>query len=283
MEIEDVRRWLESAPQLPEETKRALSLLKSQGELFPEGIDNLSDSKELESRILATLNSPFMRMLNKIPDITTGKEVVSSDEIKSLALASTLTLPFFTGTEENANYYKELWTHSILVGLVSRYLAEDMGQLNLDSFYLAGMLHDTGSLLVPKLKNSGFAGDLKEGEAPEKRGTNVVISHDEIGATVLGYWRFPVEAVCAARFHHRPWLDTVSPTVSLAVHFAESVIGMAGLAPGYEVLSPESFLESRGAAMLEEYDIEPSERYLNQLSCTVKSYAISAVEISGVR
>ena len=110
--------------------------------------------------------------------------------------------------------WKEFWTHGASVGHLTVELASHLkvSDLNLESFYLMGLLHDIGKVvlahLMPEKFDQLYAEALLARRAPaatEKE--SLGIEHGHLGAWYLEKQGIPLALCEAVRFHHAPMTD----------------------------------------------------------------------------
>jgi HD-like signal output (HDOD) protein len=93
----------------------------------------------------------------------------------------------------------------------------------MSDFYLAGMLHDVGHLILATSDPDAYrGGELPSLDAEYDRHG---VSHQEVGAYLLGLWGLPDPIVEAAAFHHAPRESSgriMGPLT--AVHVASAVV-----------------------------------------------------------
>ena len=105
---------------------------------------------------------------------------------------------------------KDLWTHSIAVGVTSRLLHQAQGKrAGSEEAFLAGLIHDLG-LLIEK---QAFAEKLTEVVTKVEREkcdfceTEIAIigaDHQAFGVGLTTKWKFPRHLRAAVGFHHNP-------------------------------------------------------------------------------
>ena len=109
---------------------------------------------------------------------------------------------------------------------------EDGDRHLLDEAFVAGLLHDTGKLVLAsnfpeeydQILRTGQAGSLALLTAEEHTfGAN----HAEVGGFLLGLWGLPVPVVEAIALHHQPG-KSAHPTFSAltAVHVATALVNL---------------------------------------------------------
>jgi HD-like signal output (HDOD) protein len=126
-----------------------------------------------------------------------------------------------------------LWEHSLATAVAARSLATALGHdaAGREHAFLAGMLHDAGSLLLATgTPPSGAAvGTPHGGEAVTERATHGT-SHAELGAYLLGIWGLPDPVVEAVAWHEDPSGAGDGPGLATVLHLADrlAAAGTAG-------------------------------------------------------
>ena len=120
--------------------------------------------------------------------------------------------------------YAEFWNHSIACGVVSRSLAAKHGVPE-DEAFLAGLLHDTGFLLLDQYYTDAVSsGQGRRLLKPDHALENAVgMMHTEAGAWLVEHWGLGEGIVEAVREHHTPSRATVNPVLTAIVHTANVI------------------------------------------------------------
>jgi putative nucleotidyltransferase with HDIG domain len=110
------------------------------------------------------------------------------------------------------------WRHSLAVAHAAEGVLRHVGVwrsgTNPDVLFVAGLMHDIGSLVLAShyprhwAAASGYAREAGV-PLPEAELAVLGIDHGEIGACLAEYWSLPAEIVGPIRFHHR--LDVAPP------------------------------------------------------------------------
>jgi putative nucleotidyltransferase with HDIG domain len=105
--------------------------------------------------------------------------------------------------------WKDFWTHAAGVGYVTMELATHLKapDLNEESYYLMGLLHDIGKVvlahLMPERFDEIYANAALEKKAPAKfEMESLGIDHGNLGAWYLEKQGIPLTLCEAVRFHH---------------------------------------------------------------------------------
>jgi HD-like signal output (HDOD) protein len=136
--------------------------------------------------------------------------------------------------------HQEFWIHSAAVGMTARRLWERHGRdptISADDIYVAGLLHDTGVLVIEQHFPREFAEVLASRAALGSRLWQVEedhlgMDHGAVGGLLLGRWSLPAFISEAVTNHHHPHqADDQFRTVCRIVQAAETLCieGGAGL------------------------------------------------------
>jgi HD-like signal output (HDOD) protein len=101
----------------------------------------------LSARLLRLVNSPFYGLQSKIDTISRAVTVVGSDELCDLVVATCVVDRFDRIPCELVDM-TAFWMHSVHCGVVARLLAKQSMVLHSERLFLAGLLHDIGSLVL---------------------------------------------------------------------------------------------------------------------------------------
>jgi HD-like signal output (HDOD) protein len=101
----------------------------------------------LSARLLRLVNSPFYGYQSKIDTITRAITVVGMDELYNLVVATCVVDRFERIPCELVDM-TAFWIRSVHCGVVARLLARQCQVLHTERLFLAGLLHDIGSLLL---------------------------------------------------------------------------------------------------------------------------------------
>ena len=125
---------------------------------------------------------------------------------------------------------RELWVHSVIVGLIAERLCElliDTGRDSIDPSlaFISGLMHDTGKAalsteLMPKLEQVNKAAFGKDANWIKIENEICLIDHAALGKSLMQNWKLPKEVIDAVAFHHQPTKD----------HWPASIIHLADYA-----------------------------------------------------
>jgi len=157
------------------------------------------------AQVLRLANSPLIGMRREITSILHAVIMLGLERIK--ALATTLTLRSFLSGGDPTGLLRTCWRHNLASALVCERLAWFV-QIDGDTCYSAGLLHDIGRLALLRASPDKYArvlatttdGDL---DLLNRERSIFGIDHCEAGGSILEQWGFPKELCDVALLHHR--------------------------------------------------------------------------------
>ena len=281
-----VRRASAVETRLKDETLRKLvesmDRLPSIPTLYTEILDALRDPEvsleaigeivgkdpAMTAKILKLVNSAFFGLRRQIASSTQAANFLGLDTIRSLVLSINAFSQF-----ESVDYEKfsiaALWTHSLDTAALAKQIAqaEQADRKLADESFVAGLLHDTGKMVLaanfPDRFKECLALMQKDDVEPAAAEQQIFgADHADIGGYLLALWGLPVPVVEAIALHHRPANGTEKCFTPLtAVHVGNALsgeraqiagsnpaldleylaaIGLAERLPVWRALSPET-------------------------------------------
>ena len=184
----------------------------------------VGNDPNLAARILRLVNSSFYGFPNPIQSIPRAIAIIGSNELSALALAVS-TMKVFKNVPPEFVDMKSFWRHSIACGVFSRLLAYTKRRRSEERFFLAGLLHDLGRIILytKTPKEMTYALELAVFErAPLWRIERRVFGfdHTAIGKVLMDEWRIPSGIGHLCDHHHSPDSDE-APEEAAYVHIAD--------------------------------------------------------------
>ena len=159
----------------------------------------------LTSKIIRLANSAFYSYQKEITTINRAILIIGFQEIQLLAIGIGLS-DFFEIKKIPSDFdAKGLWIHSLAVGFIANFLAEESGHAYPGEVMISGLLHDLGKLvLVCYLHNElhSLMNLTKQGVPYFEAEKMLGFSHTEIGYWLAKNWDLPDVHISAIRFHH---------------------------------------------------------------------------------
>jgi HD-like signal output (HDOD) protein len=229
MSDETLRSLVGSVDKLPSPPKIYLELTALLARSAP-SVDDIVKVVERDPamclKVLQVVNSAFFGLQRRVTGMRDAIAYLGVDLLKSLALAAQIFADAESLQGFDCGRLASLQRHSFLVARLARKLAPGSG----DDAFVAGMLHDVGSIvlaladrdrveeLIAVSRERGVPGYVVERE-------RLNVTHAEVGAYILGTWGVPLGVVEAVAGHHEPRrFGNASFDAMTAVHIAEALV-----------------------------------------------------------
>jgi HD-like signal output (HDOD) protein len=195
--------------------------------------DIVAKDMAMTAKILKLVNSAFFGLGRQISSPGEAVSYLGIETIKSLVL-SIHAFSQFSSVRLGEFSIDSLWLHSQQTAGLAKEIAriEEAEHKVLDDSFVAGLLHDTGKLVLASNFAAEYNQVLKAAKdervalltAEEKAfGAN----HAEVGGYLLGLWGLPVPVVEAIALHHQPSRCPLSGFSALtAVHAADALVNV---------------------------------------------------------
>ena len=254
----DVTRFVQQAGKLPSlptlyyELNRAVDNPNSSISMIG---DIVSKDQSLTSRLLKLANSALYSFPSQVETIEEALQLIGLREMRDLALA-TCVIGAFPNLPKDLVDPAEFWKHSIACGIASALLAEERHDPAPERFFVGGLLHDIGRLILYLKAAPQSIEILRRYETdalpPSKIELEVMgFDHACLGAELLSLWKLPLTLIEMVERHHRPAKAHVTMGDDATIHYADFIIsalefgssGESVLWPFSEEISKRSLLE----------------------------------------
>ena len=187
----------------------------------------ISRDSGLTARLLRLVNSAFYAFPTRVESISHAVILVGTQQIRDLALA-TAVLRIFKGISTDLVDMESFWLHSIATGVAARLLAAQRKEVNTERYFVAGVLHDIGRLLMfrtwPDEARAALAQARRtEGSLLEIERQVFGFDHGVAGGELLHAWDLPGVLTEMTRYHHAPADARQHPVEVAVVHVADVV------------------------------------------------------------
>lgn len=135
-------------PQLPQVMLRLIKACKAEKTSIEELTGIISTDPSLVSRLLQIIGSPYVNLPKEVNSIKTAVVYLGMDTIRNIAI-STSAMHFFKLSRAVKSFdLVRFWYHSYKCAVMARAISEENGYSNPEEFFLAGLLHDIGRLVL---------------------------------------------------------------------------------------------------------------------------------------
>lgn len=247
----DIRIIDEDLPVLSAVATRVLSMLADDQSDVTCLLELIRLDAALTAKILRLANSPMYGGLVETQTIDQAIVRLGAKAIKQAVLIAATGEVF----DRNDTYAREMWSHSVAVGVASQALSIKVNQALPDEAFVAGVLHDIGKLALYSREPEDY-GDLMD----ETRKSGVrfyrieneqirYCSHESVGALIGRKWRLGGDILEVIRFHH------VVEDKPHVCHRAAPIVNLVSLA---NLLAIESGFGMEDPETIKAWDSEPA-------------------------
>lgn len=199
---------LRSLPVLPS-TYRELNDAISDEEVTLEAVaDIVARDVGITAKILQLVNSSFFGLPREVGTVKDAVSYIGLSNLKTLVLRYGMMKEFDAATSAPSFDLAAEQRHSLRVATLASRMHGDDRRAS-DEAFLAGMLHDIGSLVIATNLPDVFervsrASRLSKQPLHTLEMRALGVTHADVGAYLLGIWGMPYSIVEAAHLHHTP-------------------------------------------------------------------------------
>ncbi len=162
----------------------------------------------ISTRILVQVNSAFHGLKRKITSISEGVRFLGMDEVKRIALATTVFEKMVKPGRKRNFDRLSFWRHCICVANISQLIAEEIGYENPEEAYMAGLLHDYGKIIFDQQARVNYGDFLRietisSGQLIDLERDIIGMGHDDVGVYYSVKWGLPESVSFVVNYHHR--------------------------------------------------------------------------------
>ncbi|HWD38037.1 MAG TPA: HDOD domain-containing protein [Fimbriimonas sp.] len=202
----------------------------------------ICQDSSLVVRVLRLANSAFYGLQREVVNVSDAVVMLGLRTVRHLALLAS-TYPWMTRPLPGYGLGpREMWIHSLSVGVGAQVVAEKSGRVNPDLVFTAGILHDLGKTALSvwldnKVNAMARLAELQETTFDVIERKVLGFDHQDVGAYMGEAWNLPKPLVMAIRTHHRPLETTEYAEVVYCVHVADYLSRAMGLGIGGDSMS----------------------------------------------
>jgi HD-like signal output (HDOD) protein len=208
-----------------EEIERAVESPQSNLMTVGEAIEKDPD---LTARLLKLGNSSFYGFSSRLTTVTEAISLIGLQQVQDLLLASSI-VERFAGVEDNFVSMESFWRHSLACGIGARRLAVEKRLPKPDKFFVAGLLHDVGRLVLftQAQESARQIFDLYQRERLLLREAEIKVlgyDHQQIAEALLRHWKYPATLVQTVAYHHQPLISNFAREEAAVVHLSDHLV-----------------------------------------------------------
>ena len=192
----------------------------------------------LASKILKLANSAYYSFGRQFGNVRQAIVRLGLAEVEKLTVAMGA-MRVFSAEGLPRNYFKDFWTHSIMVALTTREIIASSEiystkKIDINNAFTAGLFHAIGRLILYQYFPEYFMEIFERSKTQDMELHHIEekelgINHAEIGAVILDRWKLP-EFICdSVMYQYEP--DRCKPATRIyaqAVHLSNFSVSLNG-------------------------------------------------------
>ncbi len=242
MEIDELIKGSEQLATLPEIYYQLNEAIHDPDCTFDDIGEIISIDTSLTARLLRIVNSAFYGFSSQVETVSHALTIIGTDQLTQLVLASSV-MTRFKGIPGDLVNLEKFWQHSLACGLASRALATLGGEYNVERYFVAGLLHDVGRLVmclkIPDQVREIVERAQRNGQPlHEEEQRALGFDHAELGGRLIKSWFLPERLEEAVMHHHEPQKAANFPEEAAIVNLGNSIAHAMGLGESGETVPP---------------------------------------------
>ncbi len=187
----------------------------------------ISQDAALSARLLKIVNSAFYGFPSKIDTISMAITIIGTRQLRDLVLATSV-IGKFQQLPEGLISIDTFWYHNLTSAAATRIIASRLQIRNSERFFIAGLLHDIGKLVMYLTEPELSRKVLRRMQEPHEDITRLEIDafgfdHATLGGELLRHWKLPESLIEPVSYHHHPAEAQHYPQETAAVSLANAI------------------------------------------------------------
>ena len=265
----DPRELIESVPTLgspPAVYQRLCEVLDDPRSGAHEVAAVIGQDPSMTARLLRLANSAYFAFDRPVDSVHQAVSFIGLTHVRDIALATSVTSAF-RDVPPDLIHLEDFWRHSVAVGIGARLIAGIRRETNVERFFVAGMLHDVGRLVLYVSAPETAQAVLEHAQDREcllyeSEMELTGLDHGTIGGALMERWNMPASLIECVAFHHRPQEAEDHPVEAATIHPADLVANALRLGRSGERMVPPRWI-----GVWDSLDLDPS--LLNELMASV--------------
>jgi putative nucleotidyltransferase with HDIG domain len=227
---------IHSFPTLPMIVNKVNELV-SMPDTSPKDIESVVIKDQvLTGKLLRLVNSPFYGFPKEINTISRAVGIIGFDALRNLVF-STSVIRLFKSKGSNSFQPVEFWKHSIGTAIAAKELARQMGEKQIEEYFVGGLVHDIGKLIHDEYFGPDFrrACDLAVQQGILLREAEEQImhfTHDQSGGLLVKQWNLHPRLIAMVASHHEPSKVREYQREVGVIHLADILCRAKGMGSG---------------------------------------------------
>ena len=187
----------------------------------------------LTAKILQITNSAFYGCTAQVESVKHAINVLGTQQLRDLILACSA-LTVFKDIPNDLFSMENFWKHCIGCGVAARCLAIQVNENNVERFFVGGLLHDIGRLVLLVEMPDTFLPLIEKAKTEnrllyEVETQELGFDHGLLGGLLLKNWKLSPRLYEGVSYHHCPQKADRYPIESAIIHLADIIVNALGL------------------------------------------------------
>lgn len=234
IDLDNIVRKIKDFPTLPTIYTTLLDVMANPKATASDIASVISKDQASSAKILKVANSSIFGLQNRINTITQAVVYIGFNEVKNIVIALSI-MDMFSGVKAtNQINPLDLWKHSLAVGVQTRLMGKTIGVQKFENYFLAGILHDLGKLLMLKAFPYEYAETYQyaiDNKIPLRQAEQEKMSFTSslAGSILAEKWKLPLYVINTIKGSNTGRADGQLDTLVACVHLSDIVASAYGL------------------------------------------------------
>jgi HD-like signal output (HDOD) protein len=193
---------------LPEVTAKIITVVDDPRSTARDLHNIIRNDPALATKILKVVNSAFYGLPGQVSDLDRAIVLLGLSAVKNITISASISRLFTSEKLSDSFSARDLWKHSVAVGVVTRQLACLIGKRTFaEEAFLAGLIHDLGLLVERQAFPEQLAEVIQVATKTHRPFTEVETEivgadHQALGSALATKWKFPRALQTVLGYHH---------------------------------------------------------------------------------
>lgn len=168
----------------------------------------INDDPALTARLLKLVNSPFYGFSGKVDTVYRAVALIGHTELRSVVVAASA-IKAFEGIPSELVCMQDFWKRSLSTAVTARVIAAFKREKGIERYFISGLLHDIGSLLL-YLRMPDEMSQVLTLQKTEVSDISLIeknimgFDHADVGGAILKKWNLPPYICSSVRYQVSP-------------------------------------------------------------------------------
>lgn len=212
---------------LPDVYIRLRSVITSPNASMSDVAQIIVHDPAITARLLKLVNSPFFGLVSKVDTMTHAINLLGTQQVHDLVLATVVVDSFSGFTNDSFNIY-DFWFNGVYCAVTARLLAYHCEDLDTERPFIAGLLHNIGHLVthqkIPELSQAAIdVAAQKNIELYLAEREVMGFDYAQVGAALMAEWNLPESLQTITKYHTEPVKAADFRVETAIVHIASGI------------------------------------------------------------